>query len=292
MNIVFSLTAALGLCLLFSGSPLVQRVTLKRRTEPFLRHLSDRPGNEKYELVGLATRLLPSSAHRQDLARRLEAAGSTASPERFRAEQVMHALAFAGGSGLLAVVIGSLGGTFDIRALPVLAGLLGVAGFLWPDHRLGREVRRRRQRLIAGLPVATDLLALSIMAGESVLGAFARVASATSGEVRVEFARVCAEVRSGTPTVDALEAFARRADCPPVARLVDALCVAIERGAPVADVLRAQADDAREAQRRTLMELAGKREILMLVPIVFLLLPTVVVFVFFPGLVSLDLLVP
>jgi len=292
MSIFLSLTAALGACLFFSGTPFVQRVTLRRRTEPFLRHLRDGMPSDGTKLFGLAPRLLPSSSRRLELSRRLDAAGSNLSPERFRAEQILYALGSAGAACVLTLGVSSLGAVVDVRALPVLATLLGCAGFLWPDHSLGRQARKKKQRLVAELPVATDLLALSIVAGESILGAFSRVAKVTSGEVQKQFARVCADVRSGTPTVDALEAFARRADCPPVARLVDALCVAIERGAPVADVLRAQADDAREVQHRALMELAGRREILMLVPIVFLLLPTVVVFVFFPGLVSLDLLVP
>lgn len=291
MSIFLSLTAALGACLFFSGTPLAQRATLKRRTDPFLRHLTDGGPGPHGRLSGVALQHLTSNADRRNLARRLESAGLNLSPERFRVEQIVHALGAAGTACLLVLAASSLGAAADLRALPVFAGLMGSAGFLWPDYRLGRRERERKERLVAGLPVATDLLALSIMAGESILGAFSRVAEVTSGEIQAEFARVCADVRSGTPAVGALEEFGRRSDCPPVARLVDALCVAIESGAPVADVLRAQADDAREVQRRALMELAGRREILMLVPIVFLLLPTVVIFVFFPGLVSLDLLV-
>jgi tight adherence protein C len=56
--------------------------------------------------------------------------------------------------------------------------------------------------------------------------------------------------------------------------------------------LRGQADDARDARRRHLLELGGKKEVLMLVPVVFLIMPVVVVFALYPGLVTLDLLVP
>jgi tight adherence protein C len=57
-------------------------------------------------------------------------------------------------------------------------------------------------------------------------------------------------------------------------------------------VLRAQADDVRESRRRELIELGGKREVLMLVPVVFLIMPVVVMYALLPGLVSLNLIVP
>jgi tight adherence protein C len=99
-------------------------------------------------------------------------------------------------------------------------------------------------------------------------------------------------MRAGTTTVEALEEMARCSREPAVARLVDALCTALERGAPLAEVLRAQADDVREASRRRLLELGGRREVLMLIPVVFLILPVVVMFALLPALVTLDLLVP
>ena len=48
-------------------------------------------------------------------------------------------------------------------------------------------------------------------------------------------------------------------------RFVDGIAVAVERGTPLADVLRSQAADAREVRKRTLMEIGGRKEILMLV---------------------------
>jgi tight adherence protein C len=67
------------------------------------------------------------------------------------------------------------------------------------------------------------------------------------------------------------------------------MAVAIERGTPLADVLHAQAADVREAQRRALIESGARQEVLMMVPVVFLVLPVTVVFAFWPGLVGLRL---
>jgi tight adherence protein C len=72
-------------------------------------------------------------------------------------------------------------------------------------------------------------------------------------------------------------------------RFVDGIVVAVERGTPLADVLRAQAQDVREDGRRTLMEQGGRKEILMMVPIVFLTLPVTVLFAIYPGVRFLHL---
>ena len=72
-------------------------------------------------------------------------------------------------------------------------------------------------------------------------------------------------------------------------RLSDALITAAERGTPLAALLRDQARDMREAARQELMETGGKKEIAMLVPVVFLILPVTIMFALFPGLAVLEL---
>ena len=70
------------------------------------------------------------------------------------------------------------------------------------------------------------------------------------------------------------------------------VAVAVERGTPLADVLHAQAADVREASRRELIETAARKEVFMMVPVVFLVLPVTVLFAFFPGVIGLSLTIP
>ena len=49
-------------------------------------------------------------------------------------------------------------------------------------------------------------------------------------------------------------------------------------------MLRAQPQDVRDNAKRELMETAGKKEIAMLAPVVFFILPLTVIFAVFPGL--------
>jgi tight adherence protein C len=92
--------------------------------------------------------------------------------------------------------------------------------------------------------------------------------------------------------VEALDGIADRTNLTPLARFVDGIAVALERGTPLADVLRAQAIDVREARKRSLLEIGGRKEIVMMVPVVFLVLPVTVVFALYPGLIQISAVVP
>ena len=76
---------------------------------------------------------------------------------------------------------------------------------------------------------------------------------------------------------------------PSITRLVDQVLAALDRGSPLAEVLRAHALDAREESKRALLEAAGTREVAMLIPLVFLILPVTVLFAVWPGLMVLQL---
>jgi tight adherence protein C len=66
--------------------------------------------------------------------------------------------------------------------------------------------------------------------------------------------------------------------------------MALERGTPLAEVLRAQAHDSRAEAGRMLLILAGKKETAMMIPVVFLILPVIVAVALYPGLVALNVL--
>ena len=102
--------------------------------------------------------------------------------------------------------------------------------------------------------------------------------------------RATRDAASGRGLVEALEAMSSRVDVPAVRRFVDGVAIAVQRGTPLADVLRAQAADARAEQHRALLEVAGRKELLMLVPVVFLVLPTVVLVALYPAITSLAVL--
>lgn len=224
---------------------------------------------------------------------RLQAAGrARVTPESFRLEQVTWAAVTLAVIGTALALLSLAGHPVRPASALALTVTSSVAAVLWSDRRLTTAGQRRRDAIRMGLPSVADLLALAVASGESPAAALARVARVARGPLADECRRACADTESGVSFVDALDAMATRADVPAVRRFVDGVAIAVQRGTPLAEVLRAQAGDARADLHRALLEIAGRKELLMLVPVVFLVLPTVVLVALFPAVSSLTALTP
>ncbi len=229
-------------------------------------------------------RLIGGSA---SVRRRLRGLGAHTTVEEFRLEQIVWAAAGMVLLALLTTVGGLAQGSVDpvVVVLAALGGSLG--GLLARDWWLTRELERRERAMLSEFPVVADLLALAVVAGESPIDALQRVCHLTGGELARDLGQALARARSGTPITTALSELAEQTTVDPLARFLHGLVVAIERGTPLADVLRAQAIDVREVGKRALLEAGGRKEISMMVPVVFLILPVTVLFALFPGLMTL-----
>jgi tight adherence protein C len=224
---------------------------------------------------------------------RLAAAGrGDEHPEDFRLSQVVAAAVGLGLAGVAQLLLAASGRPVRPVAALVLAVLAASAAVLWCDRSLTRQIAQRGEAVRVGLPAVADLLALAVASGESPGAALQRVARVARGPLADECRRACEDTASGVSFVDALDAMATRLDVPSVRRFVDGITVAVHRGTPMAEVLRAQAGDARADVHRALLETAGRKELLMLVPVVFLVLPTVVLVALYPALSSLSSIAP
>jgi len=157
------------------------------------------------------------------------------------------------------------------------------------DYLLQRQAKARLARMESELPTVLEFLTLSLSAGEGILDAIRRVSRASSGELAAELAGVITEVNTGVPFAESITRVAADLQLPPFTRCVDQLTGALDRGTPLVEVLRAQAQDSRDDAKRALLEVAGKKEVAMLVPLVFLILPTTIAFAIFPGIVVLQM---
>lgn len=221
------------------------------------------------------------------VALRMTQAGQPGGPGAFRSRQLVWVL-IGLGAGAATTVALVLAGRLSAPAvlLPVLTAVIaGVAC----DVLLSGRAKARVARLTEELPTVLEFLALCLSAGEGLPDALRRVGAAGSGELSGELRGVTLAVNTGSSLADALGECAQRLQIPPLTRAVDQIVAALERGAPLAGVLQAQASDAREETKRGLIEQAGRKEILMLLPLVFLILPLSVLFAVFPGVFILRL---
>ncbi|QCR18921.1 type II secretion system F family protein [Agrococcus sp. SGAir0287] len=297
LSLVLGATLGLGLWSLVSLVPVLRRPRLLHRVAPYVldvsagaRDLVARRTVDPTRVVGVVAapvsdRLSPVVhallGSPGAVAARLRRARSPLTLERFRARQLVW--------GLIGAIVGAAVGALALvrgaaPAVPIaLLVVTAASGALLADWLLQRAVRRRMARIASELPTVLEFLALSLAAGEGLGDALRRVARIGTGELAGEIAGVVADAASGASLSDALERLATELEHPGVTRCVDQMRGALERGTPLAQTLQAQAQDARDASRRDLLEAAGRKEIAMLVPLVFGLLPTTVAFALWPG---------
>ncbi len=242
-------------------------------------------------LGGAADRLERVLGGNASIRRRLERANLSMSVHDFRVDQVLWGVLATAATAAVSLLVAL---REPDRTLPlcVLCAVSFVLGVLLRENRLSAQVTERERRVLTEFPTVAELLALAVGAGEGPVSALDRVVGRSRGELSADLAVVLAEIRTGTPVSHALDALARRTGLPVVARFAEGMAVAIERGTPLAGVLHAQAADVREAGRRALIESGARKEVLMMVPVVFLVLPVTVVFAFWPGVIGLHLVTP
>lgn len=294
------LLLAAGLILVWVGLPRHRQVSLTDRIEPYL----DRAPRRSRLLAlddpqpwGLTDILRPLTARlgraldrtlggADSVRARQQRAGLPVDVDGFRVQQVLWGCLFAALAVALATGWWWLRGA-SVVALAILVGCAWLGGVVVRDTLLSRSAQRRERQIMAEFPSVAELLALSITAGEGTAQALERVARLSRGELAAELDLCLAEARLGAGLPEALGGLSQRTGLPAVARFTDGLVVALQRGTPLGEVLRAQAADAREAARQDLIEQGGKKEISMMVPVVFLVLPVTVLFAVYPGVTML-----
>lgn len=164
----------------------------------------------------------------------------------------------------------------------------GIGAYLLYDRHLSTQVQERRNRIESEFPAIVEMLTLAIAAGETPIGAFARIADRSDAFLAQEFSDVVRQVRTGRPFHEALDEMARSLKSPSIRRFIDALVMALVRGAPIVEVLHRHVAEARINQRNLVMDKAGKAETTMMIPIVFLILPISVLFALWPSINQLS----
>jgi tight adherence protein C len=289
-----------GLMLVAQFLPTPQPPSLQERVLPYLgrpewrphgrhpiRGRWSTPSSFAARLGGWASHLSWISGGSASAQRRLDVLGDTRSIEQYRVEQLAWGAASAASVAALLALRGVQASQWLSLVIAITLG--GLAGLLARDRRLTTQVRRHGERVRSELPTIVEMLAMTVSAGSGLTSAIERVSLIGSGAVAAELQRVLADVRMGLPLIPALHHMTDRSESTELRRFVDAVVVSVERGTPLADVLVAQAADSREAERQALIESGGRKEIGMMVPVVFLVLPLSVVFVLFPGFYGLQL---
>jgi len=302
-TVLCGLTLGLGLWSLASLVPRLSRPRLASRIAPYVvdvsagaRELLSRRTVDPLPVVGalfgpvferLRTLLGSVLGGGATIEMRLRQSSSTHTVEAFRSRQ----LAWGIGAALLGLGVSLAWARVRPITPALVAAIVVVAavfGIVLCDRMLQRAAVKRLARITSELPTVLEFLTLSLSAGEGILDALRRVGTVSRGELAAELSAVVTEVNTGVPLAQSLNTLAAGMHLPALTRCIDQVAGALEHGTPLAEVLRAQAQDARDDAKREFLEVAGKKEVAMLVPLVFLILPVTIIFAIYPGIFVLQ----
>ncbi len=261
----------------YVGATSIKRASLTSRTIGFLNDL-------------LTSKELSPWASDRNISTWLRQSTSSYSLAAFRRNQIVTA-----GLSMLGAMIWLLLRVAAGKPVPpFLAVLLICSAFViggwYSKWNLASNAKKQRTAIEGQLSTVLDLLAFAVSAGEPVLLAMRRIVQSCTGPLITELRKVVNSVNSGEALVASLIQLQAELNSQPVSRAVHALNLALERGTPLAQVLRAQASDARAHQARMLLVLAGHKETAMMLPVVFLILPMIVAVALYPGMIALQAL--
>lgn len=238
----------------------------------------------------LTTRSWSPWSNNQDIAKWLRQSESEFTLTSFRRKQLVYAgYSMLGAIGWSLLRVSSGKGLSPALAISVIAASF-IGGGWYASWSLASQANKRRLSIEEQLPAVLDLLAFAVSAGEPVLLALRRISNSCTGPLIAELGKVVNSVNSGDGLVAALNQMSSQIESQPLTRATHSLELALERGTPLVQVLRAQAADARAHQVRMLMVLAGHKETSMMLPVVFLILPMIVAVALYPGMIALQVL--
>ena len=175
------------------------------------------------------------------------------------------------------------------RAMPNLvgAGFVGIAiGWWLPHNATDRSAKARKRAISRGLPDAIELLVIAVEAGLSLEDGVNRIVvelRPSQPAVSEELAITAADLRILPNRDDALRRLAERVDMPSVNSIVTTLSQTLKYGTPLAQALRVAAAELRNDALVRLEEQANRVPVLLTVPMIVFILPTLFLVIMGPA---------
>ena len=194
--------------------------------------------------------------------------------------------------------------------LPVMVLIIIAAGGNWPDATkiymalmaaallglyapgiiVSGRAEERAKEVLNGFPDTLDLLLVCLEAGLGIDAAFSRVGSEIVGShplLAKLFGQVSLELRAGRSREVALRLLAKKSGVPEITAFTTLIIQSDKLGASVASALRIYAAEMRDARRLRAEEKAHRIPVLLSIPLVCFLLPTMVAVLMLPAAIGM-----
>lgn len=210
--------------------------------------------------------------------RKLAAAGLTnvITPEDFFAFKLFLILGF---PILFMIVRTFLEADWPIQIVP----LSGLIGYFYPDIWINGKIQERQKQIIRSMPFSVDMLALSVEAGLDFIAAMVKVIEKSKANpLTEEFEIVIKEIRIGASRAEALRNLAWRVDLIQISSFCATLIAADSVGASIGPILKALAVEIRQKKSAEVEKAGATAATKILFPMLFLIVPAVLLIVFAP----------
>jgi len=218
----------------------------------------------------------------QDTAKNMELAGHPwpLDPATFLALRLILGVVFGGLISFLVLTSPTPSNLSD-NAMYIGGGLIG--GYYLPHIMLTTRITARQKEIRKALPDALDLLTICVEAGLGFDAALNKVSQKWDNQLSLAFARAIREIQLGKVRKDALKDMAERLGIAEVTSFVAAIVQSEQLGVSMAKILRIQADQMRLKRRQYAEEEAHKAPVKMVLPMAFLIFPTIMIIILTPA---------
>ncbi|MBI3522445.1 MAG: type II secretion system F family protein [Chloroflexi bacterium] len=171
---------------------------------------------------------------------------------------------------------------------PTIFGAIGglIVGFMAPDFVIGSRAGGRNTKVLEALPDALDLLTISVEAGLGFDAAIVKVTEKLKGPLSDEFKRAAQEQRVGKSRQETLRGIGERVDVKELQNFISAIIQADQLGVSMSKVLRIQSEQLRGARRQRAEEKAARAPILIMLPTIGCIFPSLFIVILAPAALS------
>jgi tight adherence protein C len=171
----------------------------------------------------------------------------------------------------------------------IIGFVAAVLGFALPRVQLAISAKRRVGRISAALPDALDTISMCLHGGISLqecLGYVGRELMSVHPDIAIELMTVGQQAEMNTFEL-AIQQFANRIDAPEIVAMAAMVAQNQRLGTGIVDSIREYADNLRLKRRQTAEAKANRAELFLLFPIIFCLMPSILLILWGPPILTL-----
>lgn len=228
----------------------------------------------------ISVRFTPQKAI-QDTARNMELAGNPWPIDAPTFLAIRFILGVVMGGFVTAMVLISPSPNPGDNALYIGGAALG--GFFLPHIMLTRRITSRQSEVRKAMPDALDLLTICVEAGLGFDAAMSKVSEKWDNQLSLAFARTIREIQLGKVRRDSMKDMSDRLGVAEMTSFVAAIIQSEQLGVSMAKILRIQSDQMRVKRRQYAEEQAHKAPVKMVLPMAFLIFPTIMIIILTPA---------